>query len=138
MTPRRYGPLAYVPIHRRLPLTWPDGARVALWVNPNVESSASTTSCRATSMIASHANRQDPRRAQLGGDPACIGPVGPFIGLSCEGRRARSYHESARRDSSGKLDPLCSWHRLFSIIWLSRGLIERLSHRQGQLMALKR
>jgi hypothetical protein len=29
--------LAYVPIHRRLPLTWPDGARVALWVNPNVE-----------------------------------------------------------------------------------------------------
>ena len=37
MTPRRYGPLAYVPIHRRLPLTWPDGARVALWVNPNVE-----------------------------------------------------------------------------------------------------
>jgi hypothetical protein len=37
MTPRRYGPLAYVPIHRRLPLTWPDGARGALWVNPNVE-----------------------------------------------------------------------------------------------------
>ena len=37
MTPRRYRPLAYVPIHRRLPLTWPDGARVALWVNPNVE-----------------------------------------------------------------------------------------------------
>ena len=37
MTPRRYGPLAYVPIHRRLPLIWPDGARVALWVNPNVE-----------------------------------------------------------------------------------------------------
>ena len=37
MTPRRYGPLAYVPIHRRLPLTWPNGARVALWVNPNVE-----------------------------------------------------------------------------------------------------
>ena len=27
----------YVPIHRRLPLTWPNGARVALWVNPNVE-----------------------------------------------------------------------------------------------------
>ena len=37
MTPRRYGPLAYVPIHRGLPLTWPDGARVAPWVNPNVE-----------------------------------------------------------------------------------------------------
>ena len=37
MTPRRYGPLAYVPIHRRRPLTWPNGARVALWVNPNVE-----------------------------------------------------------------------------------------------------
>jgi hypothetical protein len=35
--PLRYGPLAYVPIHRRLPLTWPNGARVALWVNPNVE-----------------------------------------------------------------------------------------------------
>ena len=37
MTPRRYGPLAYVPIHRRPPLIWPNGARVALWVNPNVE-----------------------------------------------------------------------------------------------------
>ena len=37
MTPRRYGPLAYVPITRRPQLTWPDGARVALWVNPNIE-----------------------------------------------------------------------------------------------------
>src|SRR5689334_4925112 len=37
MTPRRYGPLAYVPIHRRPKLSWPNGARVALWVNPNVE-----------------------------------------------------------------------------------------------------
>ena len=37
MTPRRYGPLAYVPINRRPPLSWPNGARVALWVNPNVE-----------------------------------------------------------------------------------------------------
>jgi len=37
MTPRRYGPLAYVPITRRPKLTWPDGARVALWVNPNIE-----------------------------------------------------------------------------------------------------
>jgi peptidoglycan/xylan/chitin deacetylase (PgdA/CDA1 family) len=37
MTPRRYGPLAYVPINRRPPLAWPSGARVALWVNPNVE-----------------------------------------------------------------------------------------------------
>ena len=34
MTPRRYGPLAYVPIHRRPPLIWPNGAHVALWVNP--------------------------------------------------------------------------------------------------------
>ena len=37
MTPRRYGPLAYVPINRRPPLAWPNEARVALWVNPNVE-----------------------------------------------------------------------------------------------------
>ena len=37
MTPRRYGPLAYVPINRRPPLAWPKDARVALWVNPNVE-----------------------------------------------------------------------------------------------------
>ena len=37
MTPRRYGPLAYVQISRRPPLAWPSGARVALWVNPNVE-----------------------------------------------------------------------------------------------------
>ena len=37
MTPRRYGPLQYVPITRRTKLTWPGGARVALWVNPNIE-----------------------------------------------------------------------------------------------------
>ncbi len=37
MTPRRYGPLPCLPITRRPKLTWPNGARVALWVNPNVE-----------------------------------------------------------------------------------------------------
>jgi allantoinase len=37
MTPRRYGPLQYVPITRRTKLTWPGGARIALWVNPNIE-----------------------------------------------------------------------------------------------------
>lgn len=37
MTPRRYGPFRYVPIHRRPPLKWPGDARVALWVNPNIE-----------------------------------------------------------------------------------------------------
>ncbi len=37
MTPRGYGPLAYVPITRRPKLIWPDRARVALWVNPNIE-----------------------------------------------------------------------------------------------------
>ena len=37
MTPRRYGPLPYVPITRRPKWTWPGGARVALWVNPNIE-----------------------------------------------------------------------------------------------------
>src|SRR5271167_2010739 len=37
MTPRRYGPLPYLPITRRPKLTWPNGARVALWVNPNIE-----------------------------------------------------------------------------------------------------
>jgi hypothetical protein len=30
MTPRRYGPLPYMPITRRPKLTWPGGARVAL------------------------------------------------------------------------------------------------------------
>ncbi len=37
MEPRRYGPFRYVPITRRPKLTWPNGARVALWVNPNIE-----------------------------------------------------------------------------------------------------
>lgn len=37
MQPRRYGPFPYSPIHRRPPLRWPGGARVALWVNPNIE-----------------------------------------------------------------------------------------------------
>lgn len=37
MEPRRYGPFAYVPINRRPKLAWPGGARVALWVIPNIE-----------------------------------------------------------------------------------------------------
>ena len=37
MQPQRYGPFEYVPIHRRPKLQWPGGARVALWVNPNIE-----------------------------------------------------------------------------------------------------
>lgn len=37
MQPSRYGPFKYVPINRRPKLTWPDGARIALWVIPNIE-----------------------------------------------------------------------------------------------------
>ena len=33
----QYGPFRYVPMPRRPRLAWPDDARVALWVNPNVE-----------------------------------------------------------------------------------------------------
>jgi len=37
MKPRAYGPFPYSPIIRRPRLTWPDGARVALWVIPNIQ-----------------------------------------------------------------------------------------------------
>jgi peptidoglycan/xylan/chitin deacetylase (PgdA/CDA1 family) len=37
MQPRRYGPFPYTPIIRRPKLAWPNGARVALWVIPNIE-----------------------------------------------------------------------------------------------------
>lgn len=37
MEPQRYGPFPYTPINRRPKLTWPGGARVALWVIPNIE-----------------------------------------------------------------------------------------------------
>jgi peptidoglycan/xylan/chitin deacetylase (PgdA/CDA1 family) len=37
MKPSRYGPFKYIPVTRRPKLEWPGGARVALWVNPNVE-----------------------------------------------------------------------------------------------------
>jgi allantoinase len=37
MEPRDYGPFPYTPINRRPKLTWPNGARVALWVIPNIE-----------------------------------------------------------------------------------------------------
>jgi len=37
MQPRRYGPFHYVPITQRPRLTWPDDARLALWVIPNIE-----------------------------------------------------------------------------------------------------
>jgi peptidoglycan/xylan/chitin deacetylase (PgdA/CDA1 family) len=35
--PRPYGPFPYSPIIRRPRLEWPNGARVALWVIPNIE-----------------------------------------------------------------------------------------------------
>jgi peptidoglycan/xylan/chitin deacetylase (PgdA/CDA1 family) len=37
MKPARYGPFPYSPIIDRPKLTWPGGARVALWVIPNIE-----------------------------------------------------------------------------------------------------
>ena len=37
MKPSRYGPFKYVPAPMRPKLEWPGGARVALWVNPNIE-----------------------------------------------------------------------------------------------------
>jgi allantoinase len=35
--PSRYGPFPYKPITRRPKIVWPNGARVALWVIPNIE-----------------------------------------------------------------------------------------------------
>src|SRR5689334_22129011 len=37
MEPRDYGPFPYTPIDDRPKLEWPDGARVAVWVIPNIE-----------------------------------------------------------------------------------------------------
>jgi allantoinase len=37
MKPTRLGPQKYEPMKGRPRLTWPDGARVALWINPNIE-----------------------------------------------------------------------------------------------------
>ena len=37
MKPRPYGPFEYSPIVTRKKLEWPNGARVALWVIPNIE-----------------------------------------------------------------------------------------------------
>ena len=37
MEPRSYGPFPYTPVNRRPRLHWPNGARVALWVIPNIE-----------------------------------------------------------------------------------------------------
>lgn len=37
MTPRKTGPYRYAPIIRRPKVRWPNGARVALWVIPNIE-----------------------------------------------------------------------------------------------------
>jgi allantoinase len=37
MRPAPYGPFPYSPIIRRPVLTWPEGARVALWVVPNIK-----------------------------------------------------------------------------------------------------
>lgn len=37
MEPRKYGPFPYTPRNKRPKLNWPNGARVALWVIPNME-----------------------------------------------------------------------------------------------------
>lgn len=37
MQPSAYGPFPYTPINRRPKISWPGGARVALWVIPNIE-----------------------------------------------------------------------------------------------------
>ncbi len=37
MQPSRTGPFPYVPINRRPKLSWPGGARLAVWVIPNIE-----------------------------------------------------------------------------------------------------
>ena len=37
MQPQKTGPFPYTPITRRPRLHWPDKARLALWVAPNVE-----------------------------------------------------------------------------------------------------
>lgn len=37
MENREYGPFPYTPINRRPTLRWPNGARLALWVIPNIE-----------------------------------------------------------------------------------------------------
>ncbi len=37
MRPSSYGPFPYLPINRRPQLRWPGGARIAVWVIPNIE-----------------------------------------------------------------------------------------------------
>ena len=37
MQPQRYGPFPYTPIHARPKLVWPNNARIAVWINPNIE-----------------------------------------------------------------------------------------------------
>ncbi len=37
MKPRRYGPFPYSPIIRRPKFSWPNGARIAVWIIPNIE-----------------------------------------------------------------------------------------------------
>ncbi len=37
MEPRAYGPFPYTPITERPEIKWPGGARIALWVAPNIE-----------------------------------------------------------------------------------------------------
>ena len=37
MEPSRYGPFPYTPINRRPKLKWPNGARIAVWIAPNLE-----------------------------------------------------------------------------------------------------
>ena len=37
MEPRPYGPFPYIPINRRPKIAWPNDARLAVWIIPNIE-----------------------------------------------------------------------------------------------------
>ena len=54
MEPRDYGPYPYVPINDRPVLRWPNGARLAVWIIPNIEFFPLTVGI-AGSVYSSHA-----------------------------------------------------------------------------------
>ena len=63
MQPRDYGPFPYTPINDRPKLEWPGGARLAVWVIPNIEFFPLT---RAFLRLYWHTRRQSAVSAGLG------------------------------------------------------------------------
>src|SRR5437867_13097896 len=100
MQPPRSGPFPYAPINRRPTITWPNGARLALWVIPNVETAHAR---HLLGDIATHSDRFDAesgeahyRQALALAEPRGMRP----LGAHCHPGLGKLYRRTDKREQA--------------------------------------